>query len=480
MDLSGAVCETPAASLTGIPTEILSTIISNISDDERIIKGVKIVLCLTSKQFLERIYEDLDFDAKYKHLLIYIAYCDGINLMTWFDVDLAKSWVQIRKTAYAHDSINLITRYNIRSDDCTGLFERGKLDIIRLVHTFIGRFDVPKYARLAIINGHVEVFRWLYANYKDMFNDTLIGNLYCQAARHSMSVLLEVINILPAAGGLSSRVLVAAICRGNIDIANLCIASGIQLSEIELQTIFSGTADHAQLDAMKLVYRDGIIILKEESRFAAKHSHTELLDWLREIGQLDHDSMILGFIDSGDTSHFPGGIPQQYITDDGEHRVITDNNLEMIKLLWHGGQMFRAYNFITAANDGYWDAAIFAVDNKIISMYWIVIAAARLGCISMLQYAVNTGYTLPHSLCNRAAKYGRNTALKWLHDHGCQWDETTCEIAVRNKRRRTFRLLLEWGCPCDSRRVLQKSKLRNLTPEYGYQPTGVGISKHSQ
>jgi hypothetical protein len=49
-----------------------------------------------------------------------------------------------------------------------------------------------------------------------------------------------------------------------------------------------------------------------------------------------------------------------------------------------------------------------------------------------------------------AAKNGHLNVVKYLHEHGCPWNEFTCSCAVRNgDNLALLKYLHENGCPCD-------------------------------
>lgn len=51
-------------------------------------------------------------------------------------------------------------------------------------------------------------------------------------------------------------------------------------------------------------------------------------------------------------------------------------------------------------------------------------------CLDALQYLVEKGYTMDTSHTMRAAASGNLRILKWLHEHGCPWDESTTAFAA--------------------------------------------------
>ena len=68
----------------------------------------------------------------------------------------------------------------------------------------------------------------------------------------------------------------------------------------------------------------------------------------------------------------------------------------------------------------------------------------------MLKYLHENGCPWNETTCERAAANGHLDVLKYLHENGCPWDERTCASAAANGYQ-VLKYLLENECPWDWR-----------------------------
>ena len=69
---------------------------------------------------------------------------------------------------------------------------------------------------------------------------------------------------------------------------------------------------------------------------------------------------------------------------------------------------------------------------KIYNGYDIMETGAKVGSIEMIEYAHNHGIEWDESTCKHASKNGHLEILKYLHKNGCPWDKSSCEAASKN------------------------------------------------
>eukprot|EP00873_Tetraselmis_striata_P008535 jgi/Tetstr1/428799/TSEL_018786.t1 len=78
----------------------------------------------------------------------------------------------------------------------------------------------------------------------------------------------------------------------------------------------------------------------------------------------------------------------------------------------------------------------------------VVRAAVKRGNLSALQLGVRTGcWALSFWLCERAARAGKLSVLKWAREHGCPWDEDTLSGAPNTGHLDVLPWSRGEGCP---------------------------------
>ena len=75
--------------------------------------------------------------------------------------------------------------------------------------------------------------------------------------------------------------------------------------------------------------------------------------------------------------------------------------------------------------------------------------ASLVGHLECLQYAHENECPWDEDTCKYAAEKGHLECLKYLHENGCPWDEDTCEGAARNGHLECLKYLHDKGCPWD-------------------------------
>jgi hypothetical protein len=76
--------------------------------------------------------------------------------------------------------------------------------------------------------------------------------------------------------------------------------------------------------------------------------------------------------------------------------------------------------------------------------------AVSAGHLHVLRYLREHGCEWQHGCCKAAAKRGDVAMLRYLCDEGCPMDERACEAAVAARKPEALRLLRERGCPWDA------------------------------
>jgi hypothetical protein len=92
------------------------------------------------------------------------------------------------------------------------------------------------------------------------------------------------------------------------------------------------------------------------------------------------------------------------------------------------------------------DCLKFIYKNKYPWNKFTSIAAIKHNKLDCLESAYNNGCSMDET-CDYAAMYGRLECLKFLHKHGCKWNDQTSKIAVMNGNLDCLKYLCENGCP---------------------------------
>ena len=75
--------------------------------------------------------------------------------------------------------------------------------------------------------------------------------------------------------------------------------------------------------------------------------------------------------------------------------------------------------------------------------------AAAAGDLTRLKYAHENGCPWDESTCEAATEGGHLECLKYAHENGCPWDESACEAAARCGHLECLKYAHENGCPWD-------------------------------
>jgi hypothetical protein len=75
--------------------------------------------------------------------------------------------------------------------------------------------------------------------------------------------------------------------------------------------------------------------------------------------------------------------------------------------------------------------------------------AAKSGSIDLLRWLKEHGSEFEFSNCEGAAFGAHQHVLQYLHDEGCEWDDSACSGAARNGHLKVLQWLHEQGCPWD-------------------------------
>ena len=73
--------------------------------------------------------------------------------------------------------------------------------------------------------------------------------------------------------------------------------------------------------------------------------------------------------------------------------------------------------------------------------------ASLVGHLECLQYAHENECPWDEDTCKYAAEKGHLECLKYLHENGCPWDEDTCSEAAKNGHIECLKYAHENGCP---------------------------------
>ena len=147
------------------------------------------------------------------------------------------------------------------------------------------------------------------------------------------------------------------------------------------------------------------------------------------------------------------------------HKAVLDQDIQMMKLILTINDKL----ILTEDNRGFtplhiavkyelYEATEFLLKQplakKVInnSKYNIFYIAIENNSISMLNLLLNYNqdmlkYCGSLSLVNFAVEKGQLIILKYLHNNGCFWDETTCGYAAKNGHLECLKYLHENGCP---------------------------------
>jgi hypothetical protein len=82
------------------------------------------------------------------------------------------------------------------------------------------------------------------------------------------------------------------------------------------------------------------------------------------------------------------------------------------------------------------------------SLSWRV---AKEGHLDVLKWAHENGCPWGESTCSAAADEGHLDVLKWARQNGCPWDESTCKAAAEGGHLECLKWLRNNGCPWDNR-----------------------------
>ena len=79
--------------------------------------------------------------------------------------------------------------------------------------------------------------------------------------------------------------------------------------------------------------------------------------------------------------------------------------------------------------------------------YDIMETGAKVGSIEMIKYAHNYGIDWDETTYRYAAEYGQLVILMYLHENKCPWDEKSCQFASEYGHLETLIYLHENKCP---------------------------------
>eukprot|EP00026_Physarum_polycephalum_P019740 Phypoly_transcript_21899.p1 GENE.Phypoly_transcript_21899~~Phypoly_transcript_21899.p1 ORF type:complete len:209 (+),score=34.27 Phypoly_transcript_21899:74-628(+) len=104
-------------------------------------------------------------------------------------------------------------------------------------------------------------------------------------------------------------------------------------------------------------------------------------------------------------------------------------------------------------------ATIEEINNKF-NLFWPVIA--RSGNLEALKYVHEKGCTWKDTECEIAATHGHVAMLKYAHENGCSWHASTCSAAAAGGHLDCLRYAHENGCAWDEKTTLHAFKRGNL------------------
>ena len=87
--------------------------------------------------------------------------------------------------------------------------------------------------------------------------------------------------------------------------------------------------------------------------------------------------------------------------------------------------------------------------------------------VESLVYLHEHGCPWDESTCEKAAEYGMLINLTYAHEHGCPWDESATTAAAGNGRPKCLKYLYENGCHWNERAAMTSLKTRQY-----YSPKG--------
>jgi hypothetical protein len=128
-------------------------------------------------------------------------------------------------------------------------------------------------------------------------------------------------------------------------------------------------------------------------------------------------------------------------------RIILDGQLEYLKYLCKIGDC--NFNSWLVIDNGHLECIKYAHEHGCPWNEQSCQNAARKGYLEYLKYLHESGCPWNEDVCHEAATFGHLECLKYLHENGCPWDRKTCAGAAGRGQLECLKYAHENGCPWD-------------------------------
>ena len=117
---------------------------------------------------------------------------------------------------------------------------------------------------------------------------------------------------------------------------------------------------------------------------------------------------------------------------------------------------------IAAASMGYINVIRWALKNGVDWNWRICSTAARFGHLKVLQWAKEKHYEWNVNICYSAAQDGQLNVLRWARENNCGWNASICEAAAENGHFDVLKWARENGCDWNQHTCIAAARNNHL------------------